>query len=139
MNKCYLYGNVGKDPEIRNFQDNNKVAKFSLATSSFYKGKDGEKVQETQWHNITFWNKPAEIVEKYVRKGSSVIVEGEIKYRTYEDKAGNTKYFTEIVGNAIHLVGKKEEDKPVEKKSTAMSDVSELPGAEDDPSYDPFV
>lgn len=139
MNKVFLYGNVGKDPEIKTLEGGSKVAKFSLATSSFHKDKEGNKVTETTWHNIVFWNKPAEIIEKFVKKGSSLIIEGEIRYRTYEDKEGNTKYFTEIIGNQLHLAGNKPEEKKDNKVDMkSISNPDDLPiCAEDDPSFLP--
>jgi single-strand DNA-binding protein len=132
MNKAILYGNVGKDPEVKRLQGGNIVAKFSLATNKSYT-KDGEKVTETQWHNLVFWGKLAELCEKYVKKGSSIIVEGEIQYRSYENKDGVTVYITEIVCNGLHFAGtkKEEEKKPVTRE--------EILKAEDDPSFDPFA
>lgn len=126
MNKVFLFGNVGKDPEVRTLESGKKLAKFTLATSSYSKDKEGNKVTQTEWHNISVWEKLADLVQNYVKKGSAVIVEGEIRYRQYTDKEGNTKYFTEILGNAVHLTGKKEE-KPESNR------------AEDDPSFDPFA
>lgn len=108
MNKVILFGNIGNDPLIKTFEGGNKNAKFSLATSSKYKDKDGNDMNNTQWHNIVFWGKLAELCEKYIKKGSPLIVEGEIRYRSYEDKNGETKYITEIIGNALHFVGRKE-------------------------------
>lgn len=140
MNKCILFGNVGKDPEIRKLESGTMVAKFSLATNKSYTNHKGEKVTETAWHNIVLWNKLAESAEKYVKKGNSIIIEGEISYRSYQNKEGQTIYVTEIMGNALHFAGgKKEEEKQPIKTSTAMSNINDLPGAaENDPSYDPF-
>jgi single-strand DNA-binding protein len=140
MNKAILYGNVGKDAEVRLLESGKKVAKFSLATNKSYTNQQGEKITETAWHNIVLWGKLAELAEKYVKKGNSLIIEGEIVYRSYEDKDGVTKYVTEIVGDRLHFAGsKKEEDKPQSGKqpTSAMSDINDLPGANDDPSYFP--
>jgi single-strand DNA-binding protein len=138
MNKVTLFGNVGKDPESKVINQKT-VTKFSLATNKSYSNSAGEKVTETQWHQIVLWGKVAETASKYVKKGQSLIIEGEISYRSYENKEGQTVYITEIIGHNMHFTGSKPEDKPTEKKSTAMSDINELPGAaEDDPSYDPF-
>jgi len=109
MNKAILYGNIGKDPEVKSLESGNKVAKFSLATNKSYTNKQGEKITETAWHNIVLWGKLAELAEKYVKKGNSVIIEGEISYRSYENKDGQTVYITEIVGNALHFAGSKKE------------------------------
>jgi single-strand DNA-binding protein len=134
MNKAILYGNVGKDPEVRTLESGKKVAKFSLATNKSYTNQQGEKITETAWHNIVLWGKLAELAEKYVKKGNSVIIEGEISYRTYENKEGVTIYTTDIIGNALHFAGgKKEETKEPEKQTgkrhvDAMSDINDLPG-----------
>lgn len=126
MNKAILYGNVGKDPEVRTLESGKKVAKFSLATNKSYTNAVGEKITETSWHNIVLWGKLAELAEKYLTKGSSVIIEGEVQYRNYENKDGIKVYMTEIVGNQMHFVGKKEPD-PIEKpRIGAMSDINEL-------------
>ena len=135
MNHVTLYGNIGKKPEIKVLQSGKKIAKFSLATNKSFTNKDGEKVTEVQWHNILMWNKLADLCEKYLDKGNSVIVEGEINYRSYENKDGVTVYITEIVGNALHFTGSKQEEKPEakdewqgKKQVGAMSNIDELPG-----------
>ena len=128
MNKAILYGNVGCDPSTKKIGEN-KVAKFSLATNKNYT-KDGERVTETSWHSIVFWGKLAELCEKYVKKGSSLIVEGEITYRSYENKDGQTVYVTEIIGSNLHFAGQKKEEKPEQKTphKSGYSDINELPG-----------
>ena len=142
MNKALLYGNVGKDPEVKKLESGT-VAKFSLATNKKWTNKQGEKITETAWHNIVLWGKLAELAEKYVKKGESLIIEGEISYRTYENKEGQTIYTTEIIGKELHFVGsKKEEPKETPKTGkvniSSMSDINDLPNAESDPSYEPF-
>jgi single-strand DNA-binding protein len=135
MNRCQLYGNLGSDPKVTNLQSGKKVAKFSLATNRTYSNASGERVTETQWHSIVSWGKLAELCEKYLKKGNSVIIEGEINYRSYENKEGVTVYITEIVGNGLHFTGSKQEEKPEakdewqgKKQVGAMSNISELPG-----------
>lgn len=108
LNKILLIGNVGADPEVKHLETNT-VAKFTLATSEAYKGKDGEKMTDTQWHNIVAWKGLAEIAEKYIRKGSQLYIEGRIKYRTYGE-GNEKKYFTEIVADSIQMLGKKPEE-----------------------------
>jgi len=103
INKITLVGNVGKDPEIRTTGTNKKVAKFSLATSE--KRKDAEAI--TSWHSIVVWDKLAEIVEKYVKKGMMLYIDGKINYGKYDDKDGNTHYYTEIIANNIQMLSKK--------------------------------
>ena len=104
-NKVQLIGNVGNEPEITNLESGKKVAKFSIATNESYKDSNGEKVTNTQWHNIVAWGKIAEIVEKYVGKGKEVAREGKLTSRTYETKEGEKRYVTEVVIDEILLLG----------------------------------
>ena len=106
-NSVNLIGRLGIDPETKTFGDNKSKVRFSLATSDFYKDKDGERQQETQWHNIVAWGKTGEIAEKYLKKGSEVAVSGKLTYRSWEDKEGHTNYITEIVANEIQMLGAK--------------------------------
>lgn len=123
VNKVILVGNVGKDPETRHLEGGNTVSKFSLATSEVYKNKDGEKITNTEWHNIVLWKGLAEIAEKYVKKGSQLYIEGRIRSRSYTDQDNNTKYITEIIGDVMQMLGKKSEggpqDEPVRKSSSS--------------------
>ena len=109
-NKVQLIGNVGNEPEITNLESGKKVAKFSIATNEFYKNSNGEKEQNTQWHNVVAWGKIAEIVEKYVGKGKEVALEGELTSRSYETNEGEKRYVTEVVANEILLLGIKGDD-----------------------------
>jgi single-strand DNA-binding protein len=104
-NKVQLIGNVGNEPEITNLESGKKVAKFSIATNESYKDSKGEKVTNTQWHNIVAWGKIAEIVEKYVGKGKEVALEGKLTSRSYETKEGEKRYVTEVVVDEILLLG----------------------------------
>ena len=106
-NHVQLIGNVGQEPTITNLESGRKVANFSLATNEFYKNSKGEKVQETQWHNIVAWGKTAEIIEKYAAKGKEIGVSGKLKSRSYEDNEGVTRYVTEVEANEILLLGVK--------------------------------
>ncbi len=106
-NKVQLIGNLGDDPVIKTFDSGKKMARISLATSDVYKDSEGKKISETQWHNLVVWGKTADVVEKYLKKGNEVAVEGKITYRNYEDKNGDKKYFTEIVVNDLVMLGKK--------------------------------
>ena len=105
-NKVSLIGRTGKDVEIINFEKG-KLAKVSLATSDFYTNADGEKVEETQWHNLVANGKLADIMEKYLAKGKEIAVEGKIQYRTYDDKEGIKRYSTEIKVEELVLLGAK--------------------------------
>ena len=109
LNKAMLIGNVGNDPEIRTLQENVKVASFRIATTERYTDRNGEKKENTEWHQISAWNKVADIVERFVKKGSKVFVEGKITTRKWTDKDGNERQSTEIRAEAIQLLGKKEE------------------------------
>ena len=106
VNKVILFGNLGKDPEVRRLDDGRGVANFSLATSETYKNKSGEKVTNTEWHNIVLWSPLADIAENYLKKGSQVYIEGKISNRSYEDKDGVKKYISEVVGREITLLGR---------------------------------
>jgi len=104
-NRVQLIGNLGQDPEIKTLESGKKVVHFTLATNDGYKNNDGQKVEETTWHNIVAWNGLAEIAVKYLKKGKEVAVDGRLVYRSYEDKKGVTKYITEIVLNEMLLLG----------------------------------
>jgi len=96
-NKVQLIGNLGQDPEIRTFENGRSVARFSLATTDSYRDSEGKKITETQWHNLIAWGNMAKTIQKYLVKGSEVAVEGKLTHRTYEDKEGKKRYFTEVV------------------------------------------
>jgi len=106
-NKVQLIGNLGNNPEIITLDSGKKLAKFSIATNESYKNAQGEKVTETQWHNLIAWNNTAEIVEKYLEKGKEVAIEGKLTSRSYDDKDGNKRYVTEIIVNELLLLGSK--------------------------------
>ncbi len=105
-NRVQLIGNLGNDPEIKKFDNNRTLAKFSLATSENFKNAEGEKVKETQWHNVIAWGNIAIIAEKYLKKGNEVAVEGKLITRSYEGKDGEKKYITEVVINEILMLRK---------------------------------
>lgn len=110
INQVILFGNVGKDPEIRVLEGGVKVATFSLATSTGgYKKNDGTDVPEkTQWHNIVAWRGLADISERFVKKGDKILIQGSVSYRNYEDKDGVKRYTTDILAYDITLCGKPE-------------------------------
>jgi len=107
VNKVILVGNVGRDPEIRHLDKGVAVARFSLATTENYTSKTGEKVSNTEWHNVVAWRGLAEVVEKYVKKGSQLYIEGRLRTRDY-DKDGVKHYATEINADTMQLLGKRE-------------------------------
>lgn len=106
-NKVQLIGNLGADPEIKTFDSGKKKVTLSLATSESYKKANGEKVDQTQWHQIIAWGKTADIAEQYLKKGSEIAIDGKIQYRSFEDKNGDKKYVTEIMVNELLMLGKK--------------------------------
>jgi single-strand DNA-binding protein len=105
-NSVRLIGHVGSQPEIKSFDQNKKLAKFSIATNETYKNEKGEKVTDTQWHNLVAWGKTATLIEKFVNKGSEIGIEGKLTSRSYTDKDGVKRYVTEVVVNEVLLMGK---------------------------------
>ncbi len=105
VNKVILVGNLGKDPEVRHLENGASVANFSIATSETYKDKNGNRQEQTEWHNVVLWRGLAEIAEKYLRKGSQIYVEGKLRTRSWQDKDGNTRYTTEVVGDQMTMLG----------------------------------
>ncbi len=105
-NKVQLIGNLGQEPEIVNLDSDRKLAKFSIATNDYYYNKQGDKVTDTQWHNVVAWGKIADIIEKYVNKGQEIAIEGKLTSRSYEDSEGQKRYITEIICNELLMLGK---------------------------------
>jgi single-strand DNA-binding protein len=120
INKVILVGNVGKDPEVRKIKDDLSVASFSFATTESYKDKSGQKVTNTEWHNIEVWKGLAKVVEQYVKKGSSLYLEGKLKTDSYE-KDGQKRYSTKVVVNNLEMLGGKSENSQPEKKESTPS------------------
>jgi len=109
VNRVTLLGRLGKDPVLKHFSENNVIAEFSLATTESYKDKEGKWVEVTDWHNIKIpFKNMAERVEKFLKKGSLVFIEGKIKTRSYDDKEGNKRYVTEIVVENLRMLDKKD-------------------------------
>jgi single-strand DNA-binding protein len=104
VNKVILVARLGKDPEVRHTEGGHTVANFSVATSESYKDKSGQKVEQTEWHNIVLWGKLAEVAEKYLNKGDQVYIEGKLRTRSWE-KDGITRYVTEVIGNNLTMLG----------------------------------
>ena len=132
VNKVILVGNLGKDPEVRHLEGGATVANFSLATTESYKDKNGQRVEQTEWHNIVVWRGLAEIAEKYLKKGSSIYLEGKIRTRSYDDKEGNKRYTTEILAETFTMLGKKESntnanDSVEDSRMSSPSSADDLP------------
>lgn len=107
-NSVQLIGRLGKDPDVRTFDGGKKKASFTIATNDSYKNQKGEKIEETQWHNLVIWGKLAEIAEKYLRKGNEVAIEGKLVHRSYENGSGEKKYITEVTVNDLVMLTKKQ-------------------------------
>jgi single-strand DNA-binding protein len=108
-NRVSLIGHVGNDPELKSFDSKGELAKFSLATNENYQNAKGEKINETQWHNIVAWNGLAKVIGGHVKKGSYLILEGKIVNRNYETKEGEKRFITEIIAHSINFLGPKQE------------------------------
>ncbi|GHT24350.1 single-stranded DNA-binding protein [Bacteroidia bacterium] len=132
VNKVILVGRVGKDPEVRHLDSNQSVANFTLATNEYYV-KDGNRIEQTEWHNIVVWRSLAEYAEKYIRKGSLLYVEGRIRNRSWDDKEGGKHYITEVVADSIQNLTPKpataggNEPKEEPQKGEAGSPADDLP------------
>ena len=111
QNKVQLIGNLGNNPDVRNTESGKKMARVSIATNESYRNAKGETVKETHWHNAIAWGKNAEVIEKYLTKGSQVAVEGKLVTRNYVDKEGIKRYTTEVQVNDILLLGSKNSGK----------------------------
>ncbi len=108
VNKVILVGNLGRDPEVKYMPSGDAVANVALATSSKYKNKAGELVEETEWHRVTFFGRQAEVVGEYLKKGKSIYIEGRLKTRKYTDKDGVEKYATDIIASEMQMLGGKD-------------------------------
>jgi single-strand DNA-binding protein len=121
VNKVILIGNLGKDPEIITFETAKK-ATFPLATTEYFKNKEGQKIEQTEWHNIVCWRGLADIAEKILKKGTQIFIEGKLRTRSWEDKDGNKRYITEVVAdnfsvlaNRNHPDNNQENEQPIDK------------------------
>ena len=130
VNKVILIGNVGGDPDVKYLEGGVAVARFSLATSEVYNNKNGERVTQTEWHNIVLWRNLAQIAEKYVRKGMMLYIEGRIRTRSWDDQNGVKRYTTEIYGDNFQMLSRKQDngDKP---QDTHMPQPPDLSGGDD--------
>ena len=108
-NRVMLIGRLGADPETKTIANGSQNSRFSIATSEVYKNEQGEKVEDTQWHNITVWDKKSEVAQKYLKKGSEVAIEGKLVNKNYTDKDGQKKYTTDIEVSELLLIGDKKD------------------------------
>ena len=140
VNKVILIGNLGKDPEVRHLENGATVANFPIATSESYNDRNtGERRKITDWHDIVVWRGLAEVVEKYVRKGTKIYVEGKLKKRSWQDKEGNTRYSTEVVADELTILSRPDrenrpDNNPYDSTGTpdAPSKVDEIMNKDED-------
>ncbi len=137
INKVILVGRLGKDPEVKTFENGVKKASFSIATSETYKDKEGNKVEKTEWHNIICWRRWAEIVEQYLTKGKQVYVEGKLRTRSWEENDAK-RYITEIEMTMMTMLSAKQEAKPTEFKIEPPVPQSGIP-EQGIPDYDEIL
>jgi single-strand DNA-binding protein len=138
INKVILVGHLGKDPEVRAISTDRKVANFSLATTESYKNKSGERVDQTEWHNIVFYGPIADVIERYLKKGSQIYVEGKIRSRSYDDKDGIKRYVTEIIGDSMNMLGGRgNSDSSGASSSNTSSSSATSPAMESAGSFEP--
>ncbi len=116
VNKVILIGNLGADPEMKNFDSGTVMARINIATTEVYRDRDGNKQERTEWHRVILWQKLAEIAEKYLKKGDQVYIEGSLRTRSYEQD-GQTKYITEIRGDNMTMLGSPSSGQAKQKSS----------------------
>lgn len=139
LNKVMIIGHVGQDPEVRytgNATNGTKVATLRVATSERYKDKDGNVKEQTEWHSIVCWRQLADVVEKYVKKGTQLYVEGKLVTRSWEDQNGGKKYSTDIVAQTLQLLGKKEGGQPQRDPAIAGAQQMQRPQSTPLPTVD---
>jgi len=127
VNKVILVGNLGKDPETRYMPNGEAVTNITLATSESWKDKSGEKVEKTEWHRVTFYRKLAEIVGEYLKKGSSIYIEGRIETRKWTDKEGIERFTTEIIASEMKMLGSKSESPRQAPQTTPKTAFDDMP------------
>ena len=124
-NRVQLIGRLGQDPQTKTLANDRTLTRFSLATSESYVNKQGERIEDTQWHNVVIWGKLAERAGQYLHKGKEVALEGKLNHRSYEDKDGQKRYITEVVVSDFLMLGRKDEAvraSQAEEKQTATAD-----------------
>jgi single-strand DNA-binding protein len=127
LNRAFVLGRLGQDPQARFLDSGQVVVNLSIATDESYKGKDGQKVEKTEWHKVVLWGKPAEFAKQYLTKGRLVYVEGKLETRKWTDKDGNERYTTEIKGNSIQALDKAPEAKESGVQRPVMNEMDDAP------------
>lgn len=122
VNRVMLIGNLGKDPDMQYLEGNIGVAKFPLATTETFKDRSGKLVSQTEWHTVVLWRGLAELAQKYLHKGSLVYIEGRLRTRSWEDKEGNRKFATEVVGDNLIMLDKRTDSSGHSGPAASQSD-----------------
>lgn len=133
VNKVILIGNLGTDPEIRNLENGAKVARLRIATTESYTNKEGQRVEQTEWHTVTLWRQQAEVAEKYLSKGKQVYIEGKLRTRTWKDNEGNDRYATEVEGLTMQMLGTRGSADTATPERTSLTSAQPAP-AQSSPS-----
>lgn len=133
LNKVLLIGNTGRDPEVRYTASGTAVASFSLATSEKFKNKGGEWEERTEWHNVILWGRLAEIAGEYLTKGKTVFIEGRLQTRKWQDRDGKDRFTTEIVGEKMQMLSRKEGNGRTAESASSFSEPAPLPNDDDEP------
>src|ERR1700761_6466036 len=132
VNRVMLIGNLGKDPDVQYLEGNIAVAKFPLATTETYKDRTGKLISQTEWHTVVLWRGLADLAEKYLHKGSLVYIEGRLRTRSWEDKEGNKKFATEVVGDNLIMLDKRNDGSHSSNQDTNLDNLggsdTPLPG-----------
>lgn len=136
VNRVMLIGNLGKDPDVQYLEGNIAVAKFPLATTETYKDRTGKLISQTEWHTVVLWRGLAELAQKYLHKGSLIYVEGRLRTRSWDDKEGNKKFATEIVGDNLIMLDKRGEGHGGYGNQGGNEGVEGFPGGEMPPLSD---
>lgn len=126
VNKVIILGNLGIDPEVRTLESGAKLARLRIATSESYTNREGQRVEQTEWHNVVVWRQLADIAERYLTKGRQVYIEGKLQTRSWKDAEGNDRYTTEIVGDRLQLIG----GRPDPNETSSARPSSEVVSAE---------
>ena len=139
VNRVMLIGNLGKDPDVQFLEGNIAVAKFPLATTETFKDRSGKLISQTEWHTVVLWRGLAELAQKYLHKGSLVYIEGRLRTRSWEDKEGNRKFATEVVGDNLIMLDKRTDGgahgNPDSHPDSSMEGFAGTPGIGPDMEY----
>lgn len=136
VNRVMLIGNLGKDPDVQYLEGNIAVAKFPLATTETYKDRAGKLISQTEWHTVVLWRGLAELAQKYLHKGSLIYVEGRLRTRSWDDREGNKKFATEIVGDNLIMLDKRNEGGSGYHPSSPAEGNDQFPGGDMPPLGD---